>query len=1568
MNIPRRFTRIVPALASGLVWLGGCDKSSKADPTSPSEAEAVTIRGGINWSAPLPDSGVWHTTRRNAPDSGRGSIWCDLAEDGKYDCPQVFVLRAPLGTDSVIQELYAMGLPIGRVAYTQAKAESLLQGGAIVGATPYYELVKAFRSEFPKGELPTLADFTSFYAAHLLAADTLVLGKDLPNTLAVESVQKALVLMAAKQGLTAQTLSEKDLLGLSSAAIHTIVRSCVQEGTLKDTTALYPLPRARVTQEVNVVQDLRVEGSAVALTGAFAWSAQQPLRDFRAWVVSSQGADTNVRIQYNKPPEVGSGLLELTGNATLRAGRGAVIGTDTLILQADDGMGIVTSRTVFRVMEASPVNGPTLAIASPSADTTVSFATEKLLVVVQASAPRGIAEVVIGAAHLKQAPYFAAIDLVAGLNRIVVKVTDSAGTAKVDSVLVTRQKSATAFDTTPPVIEMVSPRLDTTVGPEVATMDLVWKTTDNEVVQRVTWNDSAVPLDSGLYKVKMALQPGVNTSTIRALDTTGNVATRLVSITRAIDSAKPAILPPPDRTVAFADSSLQLVWKIANPGKVAKITLDGKDVPLDSQVVSNVVLRPGPNTFTLILTDATGASSTSSVVVVRAAETAILGLVGLPDRKVPAETESDSLVWTVLNSSKAVAATLNGQAVSVGPVIAARVKLETGNNLFVLALVDAKGDVVADTVLVVRASDITPPVITWIAPTSNQTVEAVVTSFVVQVKVSDASGIDSVWLNGVLTKKEEGDKYSATVSLPKPDGNPVAVVVVAKDAKGNSARDSLTITRKVPDNTDKPVIKLLKPAAATGNTLVYEAPSIHLEADITDALLAVDPKSVTMGGIAATGTGSVYAADIPVPATGKVFTITIKASNVNGTTSTLDLEVTRAKDGIKPVIAPDANTKTQSVEYGVASIDLSWAVSDNHKVASIALNGQSQTVAATIKKTLALQVGANSAVLVVTDSTGNIDSSVVVVTRKPDAVKPVVTFSKPTKDTTLPYGATSVAVVLTATDAGGSGIDSVKIGTTKWTASPYATTVTGLKTGANVLVAIAYDKAGNVGLDTLIVTVAADLKGPDLQITSHKDGDLVPFGTTSLSVTAKATDAESGLQSITIGKKTCTTSPCTGDYPLGTDGRIVVTALDKNSRSAADTVVVKFDKDRTPPVVTRAQGTKDTTLGNGTYSLKLTWKVVDNGKLASVQIDGKTVTGVAGEYSANLSVGPGTKKVVLLAQDAEGNKTSDAVTIQVLDIAKMPTLSPDGSAVLPGKTLVSLTSATKGATICYTMGKNPSAPAQKTMGDTKCIANGGTVEVTRDTTIRAIAVMNGYTNSLEASAKFTVKYEAKLASVTVDGQTKPVTNTSIDWTVSGMQTSIALSALATDKNAVVKIDDAVATTGKTIALTSDLTKVQIEVSNGTALPVVYTLNIAKADTATVVDADDKQAYRAVKLGNLWWFAQNLNWGADVKPTAVGTCAAASCEGEGRRYTWLEATTGRSSKEVCPDGWRLPTRVEWNALKLNQADRLEVLTNSTVFWSSTADGDTKAWAQQFAGLSGSTASLDRVEAEWIRCVK
>lgn len=163
------------------------------------------------------------------------------------------------------------------------------------------------------------------------------------------------------------------------------------------------------------------------------------------------------------------------------------------------------------------------------------------------------------------------------------------------------------------------------------------------------------------------------------------------------------------------------------------------------------------------------------------------------------------------------------------------------------------------------------------------------------------------------------------------------------------------------------------------------------------------------------------------------------------------------------------------------------------------------------------------------------------------------------------------------------------------------------------------------------------------------------------------------------------------------------------------------------------------------------------------------------------------------------------------------------------------------------------------------------------------------------------------------------------------------------------------------------------------------------------DDRDGRRYGMTQIGEQFWMAENLNY-----ETASSFCPegdSRNCSKYGRLYTWDEA------KSLCPAGWRLPSREDFEKLlrtvnassaalkatdgwfkKKNGTDdfgfaalpagfkypegKFDGIGGYAHFWSSTEDSDVFAFYMlvEFANPEVALKPYDKNESKSVRCIR
>jgi len=114
-----------------------------------------------------------------------------------------------------------------------------------------------------------------------------------------------------------------------------------------------------------------------------------------------------------------------------------------------------------------------------------------------------------------------------------------------------------------------------------------------------------------------------------------------------------------------------------------------------------------------------------------------------------------------------------------------------------------------------------------------------------------------------------------------------------------------------------------------------------------------------------------------------------------------------------------------------------------------------------------------------------------------------------------------------------------------------------------------------------------------------------------------------------------------------------------------------------------------------------------------------------------------------------------------------------------------------------------------------------------------------------------------------------------------------------------------------IGIGSGKEKVDVKLEHKQTVRYVHKIqSVHKAQSGDIsgevlTDLRDGKKYKIVKIGNQTWMAENLNY--DASGSKCYENNSANCAKYGRLYDW------KTAKKVCPSGWHLPSRSEYEAL-------------------------------------------------------
>ena len=892
------------------------------------------------------------------------------------------------------------------------------------------------------------------------------------------------------------------------------------------------------------------------------------------------------------------------------------------------------------------------------------------------------------------------VALLAGSNVITVTARDAAGNSGSDTIAID------VVDGGAPTVTIVAPTMATTYSTTAATVTLSGTAADGFGVAAVTWANSrggsgTATGTTGWTAASIALQLGENVITITARDSAGMTGTDTLTVTRTDGGSPTATITTPtsNSTHSTPLATIALGGTASDDVAVTEVTWSndrggsGTATGTTSWSVASVALQGGANTITVTARDASGRTGSDIIVVTRTDSdrptVTITSPTGADSHSTTAATLTISgtaadafgiaqITWT---NSRGGGGTATGTTAWSAPGIA----LQPGSNVLTVTARDTSGNTATDTLTVTR-TDSTAPTVTITIPTEAATHSTSNASVALGGRASDDFGVTEVrWASDKGASGVATGTASWTVASVALSAGANVITVTALDAAGQSATDTLTITRT---DGDLPTVAITTPTSSPTHSVTTRTVALGGTARDSFGISRVDWSNDRGGSGVATGTTTWTVPSVGLQPGANVITIT--ALDAAGKIGRATLTVTLT-DGVAPEVrfvtpttSPSFATTTPTIAIGGSATDdfgiarVTWA---NDRGGSGVASGTATWSAAGI----ALRAGTNVITVTATDAAG-LSSSARLSVVATDSTRPSVSIVTPSPRTRFTTALASVAVGGTAADDFGlasvtwtsdRGTGGSASGTTAWSIASVA-----LQPGVNNITVTATDQGGNTATEAL--RVVSDGRSPTVTISHPVASGTHAVNTATVNLGGAATD-DQGVTEVSWssnrgrrGVATGTTSwTATG---VGLDAGInvlTVTARDEIGNTSSATLTVVLDT-RAPGISIEAPTTSPSTSTNvGTIALRgtanddvgvtqVTWANDRGGSGAA--------TGATAWAIPSVALQAGVNVLTVTARDAAGNVSTDTLAVHfdtrapVVTIA-MPTAAATFATTSPGLAL-----------------------------------------------------------------------------------------------------------------------------------------------------------------------------------------------------------------------------------------------------------------------------------------------------------
>lgn len=538
------------------------------------------------------------------------------------------------------------------------------------------------------------------------------------------------------------------------------------------------------------------------------------------------------------------------------------------------------------------------------------------------------------------------------------------------------------------------------------------------------------------------------------------------------------------------------------------------------------------------------------------------------------------------------------------------------------------------------ALDLTPPILTRVAPSKDTTVRWKDSVLVASWATSDPSGIAQATIGDSLVRIVGGmTQRRLVVAVGR-----TVVQLRARDSAGNWAVDSLILTRSEKDTTP-PLFRRLEPL---GDTAIRWKDSLIVgswSASDSSGILAASIQGTAVPSSSGRFSRSMI---VPVGSSHIVFRVRDSA----GVLARDSVKIFRSPpDRSAPTIVRLGPTRDTILAWKDSSMLVAWDATDVSGIGQATM-GDSTFPAGTARysRRINFPVGTSILRFAVRDSIGwtAVDSIRIVRTRF-DTSAPSLRRVNPTRDTTLRWKDSLLTVAWDVDDENGIRAASINDSLMRPIRGRLARTLL-LPVGFSSIRIRVRDSAGYLAIDSVRIERRTRDSVPPILERIQPVGaySVVRFGDSTINLEWRVEDAR-GLDSVQVDGIA---------MEPGSDGRVrsrrllrygvnkfSIQAWDLEGNLSQDSLFVeRLPRDEVPPSITKLAPLGDTTLRWIDSTLQLRWSVSDNDSLAALFLGDERLTPGGDdlvEMVATLRVGDSL--LVVSAVDRDGNWAFDTI-------------------------------------------------------------------------------------------------------------------------------------------------------------------------------------------------------------------------------------------------------------------------------------------------------------------------------------